>query len=73
MDTKALAKKIREAIFDQAETDGRAMHADSVEAIIDDILAKAAMPPLMYLTEMMFIDAVPRAVNWISAEPTEWR
>lgn len=46
MDHKALARKIREAIFDQAEQDGRVMHADAMDAVIEGILAKAAIPPM---------------------------
>lgn len=38
MTNAELAKKIREAIFDQAEQDGRVMHADSMDTIIEKIL-----------------------------------
>ena len=39
MDRKAVAKQIREAIFDQAEIDGRVMHASSMDEIIEKVLA----------------------------------
>ena len=42
MDTKAIARKIREAIFDQAEQDGRVLHGDSIDATIERVLAAVA-------------------------------
>ena len=42
MDTKAVARKIREAIFDQAEQDGRVLHGDSIDATIERVLAAVA-------------------------------
>ncbi len=40
--TKAeLARKIRDAIFDRAEADGRVMHGDVMDRLIEDILVKA--------------------------------
>ena len=43
MDTKAIARKIREAIFDQAEQDGRVLHGDSIDATIERVLAAVAL------------------------------
>lgn len=40
MDRKAVAKEIRKAIFDQAEEDGRVMHGDAMDRIIEQVLAK---------------------------------
>lgn len=42
MDHKTLARKIREAIFDQAEIDGRVLHGDTIDATIERVLAAAA-------------------------------
>ena len=39
MDRKAVAKQIREAIFDQAEADGRVMHGDAMDEVIEKVLA----------------------------------
>ena len=39
MDRKAVARQIREAIFDQAEIDGRVMHGDKMDEIIEKVLA----------------------------------
>ena len=39
MTNAEIAKKIRQAIFDQAEADGRVMHGDSMDAVIEKVLA----------------------------------
>lgn len=39
MDRDALARKIKDAIFDRAEADGRVMHGDSVVDVIKGVLA----------------------------------
>ena len=39
MDRKAVARQIRDAIFDQAEADGRVMHGDKMDEIIEKVLA----------------------------------
>jgi len=39
MDRDALARKIKNAIFDRAEADGRVMHGDSVVDVIKGVLA----------------------------------
>jgi len=39
MDRDALARKIKDAIFDLAEADGRVMHGDSVVDVIKGVLA----------------------------------
>lgn len=44
MDRDALARKIRDAIFDRAEADGRVMHGDSVVDVIKGVLAMEMAP-----------------------------
>lgn len=39
IDRDALARKIKDAIFDRAEADGRVMHGDSVVDVIKGVLA----------------------------------
>lgn len=34
-----LARKIRDAIFDKAEQDGRVMHGDAMDTVIERVLA----------------------------------
>lgn len=41
MNTRDLAEKIRRRIFDQAEADGRVMHADSMDSVIAEVLDQA--------------------------------
>lgn len=67
-----LAKKIREAIFDQAEQDGRVMHGDSVDAVIERVLAAerpaASSPYGFYLAapgQCHTVKLEPGALNWV--------
>lgn len=41
-----IARKIRDAIFAQAEADGRVMHGDSMDRVIEGVL-NAYAPPLV--------------------------
>lgn len=45
MDRKALARKIRDAIFERADQDGRVMHGDSLDTVIEQILAANLILP----------------------------
>ena len=44
MDIEAVAKEMREKIFDRAEQDGRVMHASSVEEEIGNVLRRVTQP-----------------------------
>lgn len=65
MDIKAVAKKIREAIFDKAESEGRVMHASSMDEVIEAVLTKSQPAPQWgYLVSAMDAER---------PEPTEYR
>lgn len=64
-----LAKKIREAIFDQAEEDGRVMHGDAMDAVIEKALnAHVPRQPPGY-TYGVYLgrggNAEPQYIEWV--------
>lgn len=83
-----LAKKIREAIFDQAEEDGRVMHGDAMDAVIEKALnthsPQPAYPSYAYgacVVEVRdgYMPPIEPGNIYVAAdpvyipEPTEWR
>lgn len=81
MDRKELARKIIDAIFDDAEAEGRVLHRDRITGIAEKILmAWEPVPPLMVghankdgtisLYRGMSVPvAVPGAIEWFVREP----
>lgn len=65
MDHAAVAKRIRAAIFDKAEEEGRVMHADSVDSVIETILRDVAPTTQPYGYGIVAATA--------GQEPKEWR
>lgn len=50
MDHAEVAKRIVRKIFDQAEADGRVMHRDRMDKLVEDVLREAepARSPYLY-------------------------
>ncbi len=72
-----LAKKIREAIFNQADEDGRVLHGDSMDRVIEKALS-AHMPKTVspgYGYSVLIGGDKPTLISWTEerAEPSEWR
>lgn len=44
MDITELARKIREAIFDRSEDDGRTIHASSADEVVAGVLKAVLIP-----------------------------
>lgn len=69
MDKKVIARKIRDAIFAQADEDGRVMHGDAMDRVIERVLAAEIQTPRamdyssMYWTATDGIRVVGSSVN----------
>ncbi len=73
MDRKAVARQIRDAIFDQAEADGRVMHGDKMDEIIEKVLALHDSAPLVARPSWLYADTKPTIVAWhLDYDFTDW-
>lgn len=68
MDHAAIARKVRDVIFDQAEQDGRVMHGESMDRVIAEVLAKEIPGPAP-----AWPHAYCMATAVVRSDPTEWR
>jgi len=77
MDIATIAKKIRQAVMDRAENDGRVFHADAIEDEVTKILkAETAMPVYNFYPSAMVArpGLMPGAINIVDdMTQTEWR
>lgn len=76
MTNAEIAKKIREAIFDQAEEDGRVMHGDAMDAVIEKALnAHAPKTVQPGYGHAVYADrSGTQYIEWVNrTEPAEWR
>lgn len=67
MDRKALARKIIDAIFDDAEAEGRVLHRDRITDIAEKVLASCESQPVY--RGMSVPVAAPGAIEWLVRDP----
>lgn len=77
MDIASVAKKIREAVMNRAEDDGRVFHADSIEQEVAKIL-KAEYPTTNVWGHRVAMGPHPHTLTLSeipshASHPTEWR
>ena len=78
MNIADVAKKIREAVMDRAENDGRVFHADAIEAEVAKILTAEFPTTNVWGYRVAMADAglcvmVDPPDYAVVVDPTEWR